>query len=405
MKKECIAMLLAGGQGSRLYALTKNVAKPAVPFGGKYRIIDFPLSNCVNSGIDTVGVLTQYRPLELNSYLGNGEPWDLDIADGGVHILSPYSTSGESGSWYKGAANAIYQNIGFIDQYDPDYVIVLSGDNISKMDYKDMLETHKKAGAAATISVLTVTMEEAKRFGIMNCNPDDTIYEFEEKPAHPKSNLASMGVYCFTWSKLRKYLIEDENTPGSANDFGKNIIPNMLNNGEKMVVYRFNGYWKDVGTIASLWDANMDILNIPNAELDIYDKEWPLYARNPIVPPHYIGEHATTNHSFVAGGCVVDGEVDNSILFNSVTIERGASVRYSILMPGATVKAGAVVEYSILAENSVIGAGAVVGSEQDPQDPNKKIAVVGSKVSVGPGAVIEAGAMLNPETLKGGEEA
>lgn len=266
-----------------------------------------------------------------------------------------------------------------------------------------MLDTHKKAGAAATISVLTVTMEEAKRFGIMNCNPDGTIYEFEEKPAHPKSNLASMGVYCFTWSKLRKYLIEDENTPGSSNDFGKNIIPNMLNNGEKLVVYRFNGYWKDVGTIASLWDANMDILNIPNAELDIYDKEWPLYARNPIVPAHSVGSNATLNHSFVAGGCEIDGEVDNSILFSSVTVERGASVKYSILMPGATVKAGAVVEYSIIAEDAVIGPGATVGSTQDPKDPDKKIAVVGSKVTVGPGAVIEAGAMLDPETLKGGE--
>lgn len=394
-------MLLAGGQGSRLYALTKNVAKPAVPFGGKYRIIDFPLSNCINSGIDTVGVLTQYRPLELNSYLGSGEPWDLDIADGGLHILSPYSTSGESGSWYKGTANAIFQNIGFIDQYDPEYVIVLSGDNISKMDYADMLAKHKAEGAAATISVLTVTMEEAKRFGIMNCH-GDTIYEFEEKPAHPKSNLASMGVYCFTWSKLRQYLIEDENTPGSANDFGKNIIPNMLAAGEKMVVYRFNGYWKDVGTISSLWDANMDILNIPNAELDIYDKEWPLYARNPIVPAHSIGEHAALNHSFVAGGCEIDGEVDNSILFHSVTVERGASVKYSVLMPGSVVKAGAVVEYAILAEGAVIGAGAQVGSAQDPKDPNKKIAVVGSGVQVAAGETIEAGAMLNPDTAKGG---
>lgn len=252
MKKESVAMLLAGGQGSRLYALTQNVAKPAVPFGGKYRIIDFPLSNCVNSGVDTVGVLTQYQPLELNVYLGNGEPWDLDRANGGLHSLAPYTLAGEQGSWYKGTANAIYQNIGFIDQYDPEYVFVLSGDNISKMDYREMLKVHKANNAAATISVLTVTMDEAKRFGIMNVRDDDSIYEFEEKPAQPKSNLASMGVYCFTWSKLRKYLIEDEADPTSSNDFGKNIIPNMLNAGETMMVYRFDGYWKDVGTINSL---------------------------------------------------------------------------------------------------------------------------------------------------------
>lgn len=402
MKKECVAMLLAGGQGSRLYALTQNVAKPAVPFGGKYRIIDFPLSNCVNSGVDTVGVLTQYQPLELNVYLGNGEPWDLDRANGGLHSLAPYSTSGDAGTWYKGTANAIYQNIGFIDQYDPEYVFVLSGDNISKMDYREMLKVHKANNAAATISVLTVTMEEAKRFGIMNCNPDDSIYEFEEKPAHPKSNLASMGVYCFTWSKLRQYLIDDEADPNSSNDFGKNIIPNMLANGEKMMVYRFNGYWKDVGTINSLWDANMDILD-PNGELDIYDTEWPLFARNPIRPPHSIGEHATLNHSFVSGGCVIDGDVDNSLIFDSVTVERGAVVKYSVVMPGAVIKAGATVEYSIIAENVVVGAGAVVGSKQDNADPNKKIAVVAKGVEIGAGETIEAGAMIYSNAKKGGE--
>ena len=288
MKKEMVAMLLAGGQGSRLYALTSHVAKPAVPFGGKYRIIDFPLSNCVNSGIDTVGVLTQYQPLKLNSYLGNGQPWDLDRSDGGLHVLPPYVEKGDVGTWFKGTANAIYQNINFIDEYDPDYVLILSGDHIYKMDYAQMLAHHKAQQATATISVLEVTMEEATRFGIMNVDENDTIYEFEEKPAHPKSNLASMGIYIFTWSKLRQYLIDDENDPNSANDFGKNIIPAMLANGEKMSAYRFKGYWKDVGTIQSLWDANMDMLDVSNPNgIDVYDKEWQIFARNPIRPPPY----------------------------------------------------------------------------------------------------------------------
>ncbi len=402
MKKECVAMLLAGGQGSRLYALTQNVAKPAVPFGGKYRIIDFPLSNCVNSGVDTVGVLTQYQPLELNVYLGNGEPWDLDRANGGLHSLAPYTLAGDAGSWYKGTANAIYQNIGFIDQYDPEYVFVLSGDNISKMDYREMLKVHKANNAAATISVLTVTMEEAKRFGIMNVRDDDSIYEFEEKPAQPKSNLASMGVYCFTWSKLRQYLVEDEADPNSSNDFGKNIIPNMLGNGETMMVYRFDGYWKDVGTINSLWDANMDILD-PNGDLSVYDQKWPLWARNPIRPPHLIQEHASINHSFISSGCVIDGDVQNSIISDSVEVGHGAIVRYSVLMPGAKVKPGATVEYAILAEDVVVGAGAHVGSDQVYDDPNKKVAVVGKGVEIAAGAQIEAGAMLYPEK-KGGDK-
>ena len=402
MKKECVAMLLAGGQGSRLYALTQNVAKPAVPFGGKYRIIDFPLSNCVNSGVDTVGVLTQYQPLELNVYLGNGEPWDLDRANGGLHSLAPYTLAGDAGSWYKGTANAIYQNIGFIDQYDPEYVFVLSGDNISKMDYREMLAIHKARNAAATISVLTVTMEEAKRFGIMNVRDDDSIYEFEEKPAHPKSNLASMGVYCFTWSKLRQYLVEDEADPNSSNDFGKNIIPNMLNAGETMMVYRFNGYWKDVGTINSLWDANMDILD-PNGDLSVYDQKWPLWARNPIRPPHLIQEHASINHSFISSGCIIDGDIQNSIISDSVEVGHGAIVRYSVVMPGAKILPGATVEYAILAEDVVIGAGAHVGSDQVYDDPNKKVAVVGKGVEIAPGAEIEAGAMLYPEK-KGGDK-
>ncbi len=403
MKKEVVAMLLAGGQGSRLYALTSNVAKPAVPFGGKYRIIDFPLSNCVNSGIDTVGVLTQYRPLELNSYLGNGQPWDLDRSDGGVHILPPYLGEGEQGSWYKGTANAIYQNIGFLDLYDPEYVVVLSGDHIYKMDYSEMVSFHKKSGAACTISVLEVTMEEAKRFGILNVEADDKVYEFEEKPPQPKSNLASMGIYVFTWSKLRKYLIDDEADPNSSNDFGKNIIPNMLNAGEKLMAYRFAGYWKDVGTIDSLWDANMDLLAGSSSGLDMYDDSWPIYARTPIKPPHVTGPDAVISHSMVTGGSQVDGRVENSVLFNSVTVEQDADIQYSILMPGATVKKGAKVYYSIVAENATVEMGATVGAAPDGSE-NWGIAVVAGGVTVGENATIPPNAMIR-EDVKGGEQA
>ena len=403
MKKEVVAMLLAGGQGSRLYALTSNVAKPAVPFGGKYRIIDFPLSNCVNSGIDTVGVLTQYRPLELNSYLGNGQPWDLDRSDGGVHILPPYLGEGEKGSWYKGTANAIYQNIGFLDLYDPEYVVVLSGDHIYKMDYSEMVDFHKKAGAACTISVLEVTMEEAKRFGILNVEADDKVYEFEEKPPQPKSNLASMGIYVFTWSKLRKYLIDDEADPNSSNDFGKNIIPNMLNAGEKLMAYRFAGYWKDVGTIDSLWDANMDLLAGSSSGLDMYDESWPVYARTPIKPPHVTGPDAKISHSMVTGGSQVDGTVENSVLFHSTTVEKGADIQYSILMPGATVKEGAKVYYSIIAENATVEPGATVGSAPDGSD-GWGIAVVAGGVTIGEKATVSPKAMIR-EDVKGGEQA
>lgn len=402
MKKEVVAMLLAGGQGSRLYALTSHVAKPAVPFGGKYRIIDFPLSNCVNSGIDTVGVLTQYRPLELNGYIGNGQPWDLDRSDGGVHILPPYMREGDQGTWYKGTANAIYQNIGFLDMYDPEYVVILSGDHIYKMDYSDMVELHKKTGAACTISVLEVTMEEATRFGIMNVDENDQVYEFEEKPAHPKSNLASMGIYVFTWSKLRQYLIDDEANPNSSNDFGKNIIPNMLAANEKLMAYRFRGYWKDVGTIDSLWDANMDML-APNSGISLYDTTWPIYARTPIQPPHVTGPNAKVSHSLVTGGCQVDGTVENSVLFHSVTVEEGADVQYSILMPGTVVKAGAKVYYSIIAENAVIESGAQVGTIPD-DSPEWGVAVVASGVTVGENAVVPNHAMIR-EDVKGGEQA
>ncbi len=402
MKKEIVAMLLAGGQGSRLYALTSQVAKPAVPFGGKYRIIDFPLSNCVNSGIDTVGVLTQYRPLELNSYIGSGAPWDLDVSDGGVHILPPYMREGEQGTWYKGTANAIYQNMGFLDLYDPEYVIILSGDHIYKMDYADMLAAHKKSGAACTIAVLEVTNEEAKRFGIMNAYEDGRVYEFEEKPQHPKSNLASMGIYIFTWSKLKEYLIADEADPNSSNDFGKNIIPNLLNAGELLMTYRFDGYWKDVGTIDSLWDANMDLL-APHSGIDPYDPSWPIYARTPVRPPHVTGEHAVISHSLVTGGCEVDGTVENSVLFHSVTVEEGAEVQYSILMPGTTVKAGAKISYAILAEGATVEAGATVGAPPDGSE-DWGIAVVAAGLNVGEKAVVAPKAMIR-ENVKGGEQA
>ena len=401
MKKECVAMLLAGGQGSRLYVLTGDMAKPAVPFGGKFRIIDFPLSNCANSGIDTVGVLTQYRPLELNSYIGNGQPWELDRLDGGVHILPPYQ-SATGASWYKGTANAIYQNIGFVDLYDPEYVAVLSGDHIYKMDYAVMLRRHKETGAACTIAVMEVPWAEASRFGIMSVDGEDRITEFAEKPKEPKSNLASMGIYIFTWSKLREYLVADEADPTSENDFGKNIIPAMLDAGEKMTAYRFQGYWKDVGTIDSLWDANMDMLSV-HSGFNLYDTEWPIYARTPTRPPHFTGPDAVVSHSLVTGGCEVDGTVENSVLFHSVKVEKGASVRYSILMPGAVVREGAAVEYAIVAENAVIGAEAKVGAppEGEGAPDDWGIAVVAEGIKVGDKAVVPPKAMIT-RNVKGG---
>jgi len=392
MKKECIAMLLAGGQGSRLYVLTSDVAKPAVPFGGKYRIIDFPLSNCANAGIDTVGVLTQYKPLELNSYIGSGQPWDLDRMDGGVHILPPYMQEGEKGSWYKGTANAIYQNIGFVDMYDPDYVVILSGDHIYKMNYDKMVEAHKAAGAACTISVMEVPWAEASRFGIMAVDGNDRITEFQEKPKEPKSNLASMGIYVFTWQKLREYLINDENDPASSNDFGKNIIPNMLNAGEIMQAYRFEGYWKDVGTLESLWDANMDMLS--RGDLDLLESSWPIYARIPAAPPAFIAASALVEHSVVTQGCDVEGTVKNSVLSPNVLIEEGAEVHYSVLMPGTVVKKGAVVKYAILGENSQVGAGAKVGAAPEEADP----AAWGITV-LGPGCAIADDEVVAPKTM------
>ncbi len=392
MKKECIAMLLAGGQGSRLYVLTSDVAKPAVPFGGKYRIIDFPLSNCTNSGIDTVGVLTQYKPLELNSYIGSGQPWDLDRLDGGVHILPPYMQEGERGSWYKGTANAIYQNIGFVDMYDPDYVVILSGDHIYKMNYAKMVEAHKAADAACTISVMEVPWAEAPRFGIMSVDEQDMVTEFAEKPKEPKSNLASMGIYVFSWKKLREYLISDENTPGSSNDFGKNIIPTMLGNGEKMIAYRFDGYWKDVGTLESLWDANMDMLS--RGDLDLLESSWPIYARLPAEPPAFIGKTALVEHSVVTQGCEITGTVKNSVLSHGARVEEGAEVSYSVLMPGVTVKRGAVVRYAILGENCQVEAGASVGGNPESSDPEQWGITV-----LGPGTTIEAGATVAPNSM------
>ena len=383
-------MLLAGGQGSRLYALTANVAKPNLPFGGKYRIIDFPLSNCANSGIDTVGVLTQYRPMKLNAYLGTGQPWDLSADDGGVFILPPYMSAGEKGNWFSGTANAIYQNIDFIDVRDPEYVLILSGDHIYKMDYADMLREHKQQGAACTIAVIQVGMEDAKRFGILNIGPDGYIEAFEEKPAHPKSDMASMGIYIFTWKKLRQALIDDEADPDSQRDFGKNIIPRLLNAGEKLWPYQFKGYWRDVGTITSLWDANMDMLS---QDLDLYDRSWPIMSRSPIRPPHVVGPEAEVRHSIVTEGCVVDGTVLNSVLSNQVTVEKGAHVEYSVLMPGAVVETGAEVRFAILGENVRVCAGAHVGTAPDGTD-SWGVATCGPDVTVGPGALVAPGAML-----------
>ena len=382
-KQEVVAMLLAGGQGSRLGVLTRNLAKPAVPFGGKYRIIDFPLSNCVNSGIETVGVLTQYQPLELNDYIGNGQPWDLDSNNAGVHVLPPYQKQKKT-DWYKGTANAIYQNIPFIERYNPDYVVVLSGDHIYKMDYSKMLAYHKEKGAACTIAVYEVPMAEASRFGILNTNEDGSIYEFDEKPKKPKSNKASMGIYVFTWEKLRKYLTEDAADPTSSNDFGKNIIPNMLKDHQRMFAYDFEGYWKDVGTIESLWEANMDLLQLP-MPIDLYDKKWRIYGRNPGMAPHFIAAGATVKNSLITEGCEVYGNVDHSVLFAGVNVKEGASVIDSVLMPGAVVERGAQVRRAIVAEGAVIGAGATVGEETG------NIAVVGQQVNLPAGSTVKSG--------------
>ena len=387
-KQEVVAMLLAGGQGSRLGVLTQKIAKPAVPYGGKYSIIDFPLSNCVNSGIEAVGVLTQYQPLVLNEYIGNGQPWDLDGMNVGVQVLSPYEKKGGA-DWYSGTANAIYQNINYIDRYNPEYVVILSGDHIYKMDYSKMVAYHKEHNADCTIAVIDVPLAEASRFGILNTNPDGSIYEFDEKPAHPKSTNASMGIYVFSWDKLRKYLIEDEANPDSSNDFGKDILPKMLADGQRMFAYAFSGYWKDVGTIESLWESNMDLLD-PNVTLDLADENWKIYSRNPVVAPHYVSPTGVVQNSLISDGCIIEGNVDFSVLFSNVTIAPGAVVNDSILMPGVVVEEGAVIQYAIVSENAVIKKNAVVGAR--PEDIENKedwgVAVVGDNRTIGEGAVV-----------------
>ena len=391
-KKRVIAMLLAGGQGSRLKVLTEKTAKPAVPFGGKYRIIDFPLSNCVNSGIDTVGILTQYQPLELNEYIGNGQPWSLNKTHSCAQVLPPYERHDKKSGWYKGTANAIYQNIDFVDRFDPDYVVILSGDHIYKMDYAAMVAYHEEHNASCTIAVRNVPLEEASRFGILNTNPDNSIYEFEEKPPVPKSTNASMGIYCFNWKVLRDALIADEDDPNSSNDFGKNIIPNLLAAGHKMMAYPFNGYWKDVGTIASLWEANMELLG-KNPAFDLRgDERFKIYARNSALPSSFIDSKAKITNSFVAEGSSVYGTVKHSIISVGCTVGEGALVEDSVIMPGVTIEAGAIVRNAILGEDSKVCRNAVVGGAFGPKD--KKSISVMSK-----GAVIEENAVLKPGDL------
>ena len=387
-RKKCIAMLLAGGQGSRLYALTNKIAKPAVSFGGKYRIIDFPLSNCVNSGIDTVGVLTQYQPLILNEYIGNGQPWDLDRNFGGVHILSPYQAK-EGSEWFKGTANAIYQNLYFIKMYNPEHVLILSGDHIYKMDYSQMLYQHVKTDADCTIAAINVPKEEASRFGILNVKEDGEIYEFEEKPKNPKSTLASMGIYIFKAKKLYKYLEEDEKLENSKNDFGGDVLPRMLAMGEKMMSYEFSGYWKDVGTISSLFDANMDLLgDTPNFDID--DMKWKIRSRNPIAPPHYVSNSARVVNSAVVSGCEIEGTVENSVLSYNVVVEEDAIVKNSVIFQGAIIKKGARLENAIIDENVIIGENCKVGSLEEDG-----ISVIGRAVELSDGAVVKAGEIID----------
>ena len=400
MAKEMIAMLLAGGQGSRLYALTEKLAKPAVPFGGKYRIIDFPISNCVNSGIDTVGVLTQYQPLVLNEYIGNGQPWDLDRLYGGIHVLPPYQKASGS-DWYKGTANAIYQNISFIERYDPEYVIILSGDQICKQDYNEFLEFHKAKQAEFSVAVMEVPWEEAGRFGLMVTDENDRITEFQEKPKNPKSNLASMGIYIFNWDILKKYLEEDEADPNSENDFGNNIIPNLLRDNRKMYAHRFCGYWKDVGTISSLWEANMEVLDPENSGINLFDDEWKVFSRNSGMNAHKIGENAVVENSMITDGCRINGNVKHSVLFAGVKVEEGAVVEDAVIMGGTTIKAGAVVKHCIIAENVTVGENAVVGAM--PTEEEKGVATIGAGVNVGANAKIGPNAMVRND-VKDGEE-
>ncbi len=401
-KQKVVAMLLAGGQGSRLGVLTQKLAKPAVPFGGKYRIIDFPLSNCVNSGIEAVGVLTQYQPLVLNEYIGNGQPWDLDGMLDGVHCLSPYQQV-KGADWYTGTANAIYQNLNFVERYNPEYVVILSGDHIYKMDYSKMIAFHKNNNADCTIASIDVSLEEASRFGILNTNSDGSIYEFDEKPAKPKSTKASMGIYVFNFEALKKYLTLDEENENSTKDFGKDVLPAMLNDGQRMFSYQFEGYWKDVGTIDSLWEANMDLLD-PNVPLDLTQEDSKIYSRNPVMPPQYIGSNAEIQNSLVADGCYIDGKLEFSILFAGVTVEEGATINSSIIMPGAVIKKGATVKYSIVAENAVIGENAVLGSSPEDSENAEDwgITVIGDNINIGDNAVIRPNVMIDKD-VQGGE--
>ncbi len=394
-KKECVAMLLAGGQGSRLYALTHKTAKPAVQFGGKYRIIDFPLSNCINSGIDTVGVLTQYQPLVLNEYIGNGQPWDLDRIWGGVTVLPPYQGQ-NTADWYRGTANAIYQNLKFIDRYDPEHVIILSGDHIYKMDYEKMLAYHKEKNADCTIAVIEVPLEEASRFGIMSTNEDGSIYKFTEKPKNPDSTKASMGIYIFRRDKLEKYLLNDEADPMSSNDFGKNIIPNMLNAGERMYAYSFSGYWKDVGTISSLWEANMDLLGT-NPILDLSDGDWRIYSRHQAQGPQFVGENAEIENCYITEGCEIYGKVKNCVIGAGVKIEEGAYVEDCVLMGDMVICHGADIRYSIIDTGVHIGVDAKVGVSKDIA---KGVTVIGEDVTIKDGEIIEDGTIIGDDRRK-----
>ena len=399
MAKEMIAMLLAGGQGSRLYALTEKLAKPAVPFGGKYRIIDFPLSNCVNSGIDTVGILTQYQPLVLNEYIGNGQPWDLDRLYGGVHVLPPYQQAHGS-NWYKGTANAIYQNISFIERYDPKSVIILSGDQICKQDYSDFLDFHKAKNAEFSVAVMEVPWEEAPRFGLMVADENDKITEFQEKPKQPKSNLASMGIYIFNWDILKRYLEEDEADPNSENDFGNNIIPNLLRDQRQMYAYRFRGYWKDVGTISSLWEANMEVLDPEHSGINLFDEGWKIYSRNTGMTGHKINVGAVVENSMITDGCRIKGTVKHSILFGGVKVEADAVVEDAVIMGNTTIKSGAVVKHCIVAENVTVGENAVVGAM--PTETEKGVATIGPGITIGDNVVVGPNAMVN-NNVEGGE--
>ncbi len=377
MKTTIMAMLLAGGQGSRLVPLTEKIAKPAVPFGGKFRIIDFPISNCINSGIDTVGVLTQYEPHMLNKHIGDGAPWDLNRKNGGITVLQPHTTI-DGGNWYLGTADAIFKNLTYIDEQDPEYILILSGDHIYKMDYSLMLDFHIEKGADATISVLEVSLDEASRFGIMNTNPDMSVYEFEEKPKQPKSTLASMGIYIFNWKELRARLIKDNQDETSEKDFGKNVIPQYIKDGKKIFAYPFEGYWKDVGTIHSLWEANMDLL-FRGEELDLYDETWKIYTRQDTYPPQYIASGAIIENSVIDEGCQIMGEVRNSIIFSGVTIEKGAKVIDSVVMKDTLIEYGATINKAILANNVTICTGEKFGDGSEIKVVAENTVVGGTK--------------------------